>query len=138
MTVFGAHKFKTQKVGKGDVDAKVLDKGVVPLLIRLRASCGRYGGYGRYGSLGTGQMLGWCHEGDGWAKEKKGVLSFDFKPQRGCVNAGLLKTSMWVTLRTYRTSKSPTAPMPPPTHIVTATRLAPLLRPSIKACPVMR
>ena len=49
VTVFGAHKFKTQKVGKGDVDAKVLDKGVVPLLIRLRVSSGHYGGYGRFG-----------------------------------------------------------------------------------------
>ena len=34
-----------------------------------------------------------------------------------------------------RTSNSPAAPMPPPTHIVTTTWLAPRRRPSISACP---
>jgi len=35
-------------------------------------------------------------------------------------------------------SNKPAAPMPPPTHIVTTTRLAPRLLPSISAWPVMR
>ena len=38
----------------------------------------------------------------------------------------------------HSTSKIPAAPMPPPMHMVTATRLAPRRRPSIKACPVSR
>ena len=38
----------------------------------------------------------------------------------------------------HRTSKIPAAPMPPPMHIVTPTRLAPRRLPSIRAWPVRR
>jgi hypothetical protein len=38
----------------------------------------------------------------------------------------------------YAISNNPAAPMPPPTHIVTTTYLAPRRFPSISACPVMR
>ena len=38
----------------------------------------------------------------------------------------------------HSTSKIPAAPMPPPMHMVTATRLAPRRLPSIKAWPVKR
>ncbi len=38
----------------------------------------------------------------------------------------------------YRTSKMPAAPMPPPIHMVTQTRLAPRRLPSISAWPVRR
>ena len=40
--------------------------------------------------------------------------------------------------RSYRTSNSPAAPMPPPTHIVTTTYFAPRRLPSISAWPVQR
>ena len=38
----------------------------------------------------------------------------------------------------HSTSKIPAAPMPPPMHMVTATRLAPRRLPSIRAWPVRR
>src|SRR5439155_25778304 len=38
----------------------------------------------------------------------------------------------------YSTSKSPAAPMPPPTHMVTTTQRTPRLLPSISAWPTMR
>ena len=38
----------------------------------------------------------------------------------------------------YRTSNSPAAPMPPPTHIVTTTYFVPRRLPSIRAWPVIR
>ena len=40
--------------------------------------------------------------------------------------------------RRYNTSNTPAAPMPPPMHMVTQTRLAPRRLPSIKAWPVRR
>ena len=42
------------------------------------------------------------------------------------------------TPRHHSTSKMPQAPMPPPMHMVTATRLAPRRLPSIRAWPVRR
>src|SRR5581483_32004 len=41
-------------------------------------------------------------------------------------------------VRHRTTSNSPAAPMPPPTHIVTTTCVAPRRRPSMSACPTSR
>ena len=56
------------------------------------------------------------------------VARFDLQPG----------TERFGTIGHQRTSKMPAAPMPPPMHMVTHTRLAPRRRPSIRAWPVRR
>ena len=81
---------------------------------------------------GRAQVHGQQRKGKSWSRELKRV---------GLQVVRRLDPSIEYLCATnvgYSTSKIPAAPMPPPIHIVTQTRLAPRRLPSISAWPVRR